>query len=69
MTLTLINYLRKTLSVVKKSLRGPRPVLIKDCPKKWTDKEFKENDIFMEKIVGFASNYLQKGVSHWTSTD
>ena len=55
--------------LVKQNLKGPRPVLMKDCLKKWTDKRFKENDIFMEKVVGFASNYLQKGVSHWASTD
>ena len=32
---------------------GPLAVLMKDCPKKWPEKSFKENDIFsMTKAVG-----------------
>ena len=32
--------------------QGPRTVLMKDCPKKWSEKSFKERDIFsMKKIV------------------
>ena len=33
--------------------QGPQTVLMKDCPQKWLEKSFKENDIFfsMKKIV------------------
>ena len=34
-------------------LKGPRTVLMKDCPLKWPEKSFKENDSFsIKKIVG-----------------
>ena len=45
--------------------KGPRTVLMKDCPLK----SFKENDSFsIKKIVGSTLDYLQKCFSQWTST-
>ena len=40
---------------------GPWAVLMKDCPLKWPEKSFKENDIFsMKKIVGPTSELSAK---------
>ena len=34
-------------------MKGPRTVLMKDCPLKWSEKSFKENDSFsIQNIVG-----------------
>ena len=41
--------------------KGPRTVLMKDCPLKRPEKSFKENDIFsMKKIVGFNPRLIHK---------
>ena len=43
--------------------KGPRTVLMKDCPQKWPEKSFKENDIFsMKKIVGSTLDLSTKPV-------
>ena len=36
-----------------RTIKGPRTVLMKDCPEKLPEKSFNENDIFsMKKVVG-----------------
>ena len=42
---------------------------MKDCPEKWPEKYFKENDSFtIKKIVGSTLELSAKSFSHWTST-
>ena len=42
---------------------------MKDCPYKWREKSFKENDSFsIKKIVGSTLELSAKCFSHWTST-
>ena len=43
--------------------QGPRTVLMKDCPQKWSEKSFKENDIFFyEKDSNFNSRIIHTSV-------
>ena len=40
---------RKAILKSRFSIKRPRTVLMKDCPLKWPEKSFKENDIFLWK--------------------
>ena len=57
------NYLQQTTSA---DVKGPRTVLMKDCPYKWPEKSFKENDIFsMKNRVGSTLDLSTKAVFSW----
>ena len=53
------------------TLKGIRTVLMEDCPSKWTDKSFKENNIFFCGQGSWFSprNIPKKVLTIWTSTD
>ena len=48
--------------------KGPRTVLMKDCPQKWPEKSFMENNSFsIKKIAGSTLELSANCFSHWTS--
>ena len=56
------NYLL-SLNIVADNDKGPQTVLMKDCPQKWPEKSFKENDNFsMKKIVGSTRDLSTEAV-------
>ena len=50
------------------NIKGSWTVLMKDCPLKWPEKCFKENDSFPSKDGRFNYRIIRKNVSHWAST-
>ena len=57
------NKLRWKIITANTLLQGHRTVLMKDCPLKWPEQSFEENDIFsMKKIVGSTLDLSTKAV-------